>query len=69
MDSNKESLSASREAMDILMLLSNVLNTDLDSETLSICIQLCEAGVNPDALAVVIKELRGAKQQRTKSSS
>lgn len=51
------------------MLLSNVLNTDLDSETLSICIQLCEAGVNPDALAVVIKELRGAKQQRTKSSS
>lgn len=68
MGSNKESISASREAMDIFMLLSNVLNTNLDAETLSICIQLCEAQVNPDALAVVIKELRAAKQQRENSS-
>ncbi|XP_036368119.1 mitotic-spindle organizing protein 1-like [Octopus sinensis] len=63
MESSKESLSASREALDILMELSNILNTGLDSETLSLCIQLCESGVNPDALAVVIHELRSAKRQ------
>ncbi|KAL7753868.1 Mitotic-spindle organizing protein 1 [Sorochytrium milnesiophthora] len=47
-----------RASMDALLEISNLLNTGLDRETLSICISLCEAGVNPDALAAVIKELR-----------
>ena len=41
-----------------LLEISNLLNTGLDSETLSICVKLCEAGVNPEALAAVIKELK-----------
>ena len=42
----------------VLMEISNLLNTGLDSETLVLCVKLCEAGVNPEALASVIEELR-----------
>lgn len=38
--------------------ISKLLNTGLDDDTLRICIQLCESGVNPEALATVIQELR-----------
>jgi len=38
--------------------ISRLLNTGLDRQTLSILISLCEAGVNPEALAAVVKELR-----------
>jgi mitotic-spindle organizing protein 1 len=34
------------------------MNTGLDMETLTTCVKLCEAGVNPEALAAVIKEIR-----------
>ncbi|KAL6613588.1 mitotic-spindle organizing gamma-tubulin ring associated-domain-containing protein [Neocallimastix sp. 'constans'] len=47
-----------RETIEILYEISQLLNTDLDRETLSYCISLCEAGVNPEALAAVIKELK-----------
>ncbi|RHZ86696.1 hypothetical protein Glove_46g149 [Diversispora epigaea] len=40
-----------REAMDILYEISTLLNTGLDRETLSLCLNLCENGVNPEALA------------------
>lgn len=32
--------------------MSSILNTGLDRETLSVCVSLCESGVNPEALAV-----------------
>jgi mitotic-spindle organizing protein 1 len=38
--------------------ISGILHTGLDRETLAICVSLCESGVNPEALAAVIKELR-----------
>ena len=38
--------------------ISDLLNTGLDSESLNICVQLLEAGVNPEALATVVKTLR-----------
>lgn len=41
-----------------LQEISKILNTGLDPETLSLCLRLCESGVNPEALALVIKELR-----------
>ena len=40
-----------------LIELSKLLNTGLDSETLMICVRLCEAGVNPETLANVIQDL------------
>ncbi|KAF3841956.1 hypothetical protein F7725_023907 [Dissostichus mawsoni] len=39
-----------------------VLNTGLDMESLSICVRLCEQGINPEALSAVIKELRKASE-------
>jgi len=42
----------------VLLEISKLLNTDLDAETLAVCVRLCEMGVNPDALAMVIMELR-----------
>jgi mitotic-spindle organizing protein 1 len=38
--------------------MANLLGTGLDRQTLSILIALCEHGVNPEALAAVVKELR-----------
>lgn len=47
-----------RETLDIAHEISKLLNTGLDRDTLSILIALCENGVNPEALAAVVKELR-----------
>ena len=38
--------------------ISRLLDTGLDKETLSILIALVETGINPEALAHVVKELR-----------
>ncbi|XP_054935301.1 mitotic-spindle organizing protein 1-like [Physeter macrocephalus] len=51
-------LNAVRETMEKSLLeISRILNTGLDMETLSICVRLCEQGINPEALSSVIKEL------------
>jgi len=49
---------AAREIIDILEEISTLLNTHLDRHTLSLCVSMIENGVNPEALATVIKELR-----------
>ncbi|KAF4075254.1 hypothetical protein AMELA_G00232380 [Ameiurus melas] len=49
-----------RDTMDVLLEISRLLNTGLDMESLSICVRLCEQGINPEALSSVIKELRRA---------
>ena len=51
-------LTKTRETLDILHEISLILNTGLDRETLSLCVSLCESGVNPEALAAVVKELK-----------
>jgi hypothetical protein len=40
------------EICQVLYDMSQLLNTKLDRETLVLCIQLIENGVNPEALAV-----------------
>ncbi|WOO83019.1 Mitotic-spindle organizing protein 1 [Vanrija pseudolonga] len=50
-----------RETLDTLNDLSQLLQTGLDKQTLSICVGMLEAGANPDTLAAVIKELRKEK--------
>jgi len=44
--------------METLFDISNLLNTGLDRQSLSILAALCESGVNPEALAAAVKELR-----------
>ncbi|KAJ3474153.1 hypothetical protein NLG97_g9966 [Lecanicillium saksenae] len=53
---------AAQQAVDILHEISTILNCHLDRKTLSICISLIERGVNPEALAQVVKELRQEAQ-------
>lgn len=38
--------------------ISNILNTGLDRESLSLLVALCENGVNPDSLSNAVKEIR-----------
>ena len=47
-----------KETIEILYEISQILNTGLDRTSLSILVSLCENGVNPEALAAVVKELR-----------
>ncbi|RDD43504.1 Mitotic-spindle organizing protein 1 [Trichoplax sp. H2] len=56
-------VNAAVETLDIVQEISDLLNTGLDRKTLSICVQLCEAGINPEALAFVIQELRRETQK------
>jgi len=49
---------AARETFQVLLELSKLLNTGLDAETLAICVRLCENGVKPEALALVINQAR-----------
>jgi mitotic-spindle organizing protein 1 len=51
-----------REALETAFELNQLLGSDLDRESLSIIIQLCEIGINPEALAACVKELRSEAQ-------
>ena len=42
----------------VLFDISQLLNTGLDRATLNVLVGLTETGVNPEALAAVVKELR-----------
>jgi mitotic-spindle organizing protein 1 len=60
-NSNESDLSRivnSQELRANIQNISAILNTGLTPETLDICIQLCEAGVHPQALANVIQQIR-----------
>lgn len=47
-----------RESLDLAFHMSNLLDTGLDRHTLSVLIALCDLGLNPEALAAVVKELK-----------
>ena len=46
------------DTLDVLYDMSQLLQTGLDRETLAVLVGLTETGVNPEALAAVVKELR-----------
>ena len=56
--SSSQSIEAAGQVFAALFDLSELLNTGLDKESLSLCVRLCEAGANPEALATVIRELK-----------
>lgn len=47
-----------KETMEILHEMSQILNCGLDQRSLTILAGLIENGVNPEALAAVVKELK-----------
>ncbi|KAJ9154359.1 hypothetical protein P3X46_027703 [Hevea brasiliensis] len=46
-----------RESLDLAFRISNIMDTGLDRQVLSVLIALCDFGLNPEALAAVVKEL------------
>ncbi|KAK4458750.1 mitotic-spindle organizing gamma-tubulin ring associated-domain-containing protein [Cladorrhinum samala] len=64
-----EKQAAAQQAVDILHEISTILNCHLDRRTLSICISMIENGVNPEALASVVKELRKEGQHAQAENS
>ena len=48
--------------------LATLLDTGLDRTSVELVMKLCELGVNPEALAAVIKELR-AEADRVKAEA
>ncbi|KAJ7504463.1 mitotic-spindle organizing gamma-tubulin ring associated-domain-containing protein [Mycena galericulata] len=58
-----ERISSAQQTLDILHEMSQLLNTQLDKETLTTCVRMIESGVNPEALAAVIQELRREGQE------
>ena len=47
-----------KQNFEILHEMSQILNCGLDQKTIHICVGLIENGVNPEALAMVVKELK-----------
>ena len=56
--SKKDKIESAREMFQILMEIANLLDTDLDAQSLTFCIRLCESGVNPEALAQVFVSMK-----------
>ena len=52
------SLSTSRETMDVLCRLSDLLHTGLSREALVALVELVESGVSPEAVAAAVLEVR-----------
>lgn len=47
-----------RETIEILNEMAQILNCGLDRQTISILVSMIEMGVNPEALAAVVQEMR-----------
>lgn len=45
-------------ALAVVCEMATLLQTGLDRDTLHLCAQLLHQGINPEALAAVVKELR-----------
>lgn len=56
----------SHELKENLVNISNLLNTNLTPEVIEICIQLCDAGVHPQALAQIIQKIRKEVEEKEK---
>lgn len=53
-------LTQNQQARQNIHSLSELLNTGLSAQTLDICVRLCEAGVHPQSLAEVVRQLRNS---------
>ena len=62
-------INTARNTFQTLYRISKLLNTNLDPATLSYCVRLCENGVNPQALATVVKELQREVKALNSASS
>lgn len=54
---------SSREALEAMKNVSELLNTGLTSEQLVTCVKLIEEGINPEVLANIVIQLRTATEE------
>ena len=52
-----KSVEEERDQIDILYQISLLLNTSLDKETVAICKELIEEGLNPEGLVACLREI------------
>uniref|UniRef100_A0A803MJ44 Uncharacterized protein n=1 Tax=Chenopodium quinoa TaxID=63459 RepID=A0A803MJ44_CHEQI len=55
---DSEAARTARDSLELAFQMSNILETGLDRHSLSVLIALCDLGLNPEAVAAVVKELR-----------
>ncbi|KAD6453840.1 hypothetical protein E3N88_08546 [Mikania micrantha] len=55
---DQDAACTAKESLELVFQMSNILDTGLDRHTLSVLIALCDLGLNPEALAAVVKEFR-----------
>ncbi|VDD79425.1 unnamed protein product [Mesocestoides corti] len=53
-----EELAMNAEAFGLLQEISALLNTGLNNEELLMCFKMLESGVDPTALALLVKQLK-----------
>lgn len=53
-----EAARVARESLELAFQMSNILETGLDRNTLSVLVALSDAGINPESLAAVVKEFQ-----------
>ncbi|XP_071719501.1 mitotic-spindle organizing protein 1A-like [Rutidosis leptorrhynchoides] len=53
---NTNAAQTARESLELVFQMSNILDTGLDRHAISVLIALCDLGLNPEALAAVVKE-------------
>ncbi|KAL9655028.1 hypothetical protein ABK040_008811 [Willaertia magna] len=63
MSSSEDVVKEAQETLEVAYEINQLLNAGLDRESLSIVMNLCELGVNPEALASCIKEIRNEAQK------
>ncbi|GAB2289610.1 hypothetical protein Dimus_023919 [Dionaea muscipula] len=66
---DSEASRTARESLELAFHMSNMLDTGLDRQTLSVLIALCDLGLNPESLATVVKELRNDHPPSSLTSS
>ncbi|ERL94377.1 hypothetical protein D910_11657 [Dendroctonus ponderosae] len=59
MDASRTShIKEAQATLSTILKISDLLNTGLNAEALTLCVRLCEMGVNPERLASLVKDLQ-----------
>jgi len=66
---NQLDIEESKESLEILFEMSQILNCGLSRETLSILVAMIEKGVNPEALINVVKEMKNENYNMSYNNS
>jgi len=65
---DQKSILSNKDAFNSLYNISQILNTGLSQEELVLCVKLCEKGINPNMLAILVREMKKeVKKQKEQS--